>query len=105
MRDPNERVSVKPRPVHIEYRPGPGENRGYAPPVFFSASDGLHRIQVARPLGDPFGITTAEHFRTGPVGSPYPATRAMSRRIWTFEAIRVRVIPLAFSSGVCRLPP
>jgi len=32
------------------------------------ASDRLHRIRVARPQGDPLGITAAEHLRAGQVG-------------------------------------
>jgi hypothetical protein len=49
------------------------------------------RKSAAAPEGHPAGITVDERFRAGPVESPYPAFRAMSRRIRVCEVIRVRM--------------
>ena len=41
----------------------PPDTRGYACPVSSFASDRFHRVGVARPQGDPSGITTARRYR------------------------------------------
>ena len=47
---------------------------------------------MARPQGDPPGITDAEYFRAGFLRSLYSATGAMSRRIRAWCIIRVRMM-------------